>query len=125
MAWTSWSIDGDGQMDPSLIPDFIGPILAGADYTKGNRFYDLEQIGAMPPVRLFGNAVLSLLTKLSSGYWHLFDPQRLYGDPRRSGTPSAVRQDQPALFLRDGHAVPLKYAARRGGRCADGCRVRR
>lgn len=72
-------IDGDGQMDPALIPDFIGPILAGeADYTKGNRFYDLEQIGAMPPVRLFGNAVLSLLTKLSSGYWHLFDPTNGY-----------------------------------------------
>lgn len=72
-------IDGDGQMDPALIPDFIGPILAGvADYTKGNRFYDLEQIGAMPPVRLFGNAVLSLLTKLSSGYWNLFDPTNGY-----------------------------------------------
>ncbi len=72
-------IDGDGQMDPSLIPDFIGPILSGeADYTKGNRFYDLEQIGAMPPLRLFGNAVLSLLTKLSSGYWHLFDPTNGY-----------------------------------------------
>jgi glycosyltransferase involved in cell wall biosynthesis len=68
-------VDGDGQMNPALIPDFIGPILAGdADYTKGNRFFDLEQIGAMPPMRLFGNAVLSFMTKLSSGYWDLFDP---------------------------------------------------
>lgn len=68
-------VDGDGQMDPLLIPDFVAPILAGeADYTKGNRFFDLEQIGAMPPLRLAGNAVLSLLTKLSSGYWDLFDP---------------------------------------------------
>lgn len=72
-------IDGDGQMDTSLIPNFIEPILSGeADYTKGNRFYDLEEIRAMPPLRLFGNAVLSLMTKLSSGYWNLFDPTNGY-----------------------------------------------
>jgi glycosyltransferase involved in cell wall biosynthesis len=72
-------IDGDGQMDASLIPDFVAPILAGeADYTKGNRFFDLERIGSMPPMRLFGNAVLSFLTKLSSGYWDLFDPTNGY-----------------------------------------------
>lgn len=72
-------IDGDGQMDPSLIPNFIGPILAEeADYTKGNRFFDLEEIRAMPKVRLFGNAMLSLMTKLSSGYWDLFDPTNGY-----------------------------------------------
>ena len=68
-------IDGDGQMDPALIGTFIQPLLAGeADYTKGNRFYDLEMIKRMPGIRIFGNAVLSLLTKLSSGYWNLFDP---------------------------------------------------
>lgn len=72
-------VDGDGQMDPALIPAFIAPILAGeADYTKGNRFFDLEQIHSMPPMRLFGNAMLSLLTKLSSGYWDLFDPTNGY-----------------------------------------------
>jgi glycosyltransferase involved in cell wall biosynthesis len=72
-------VDGDGQMDGRLIPDFVAPILAGeADYTKGNRFFDLEQIGAMPPMRLVGNAMLSLLTKLSSGYWDLFDPTNGY-----------------------------------------------
>jgi glycosyltransferase involved in cell wall biosynthesis len=72
-------IDGDGQMDPRLIPHFVAPILSGeADYTKGNRFYDLEEIRAMPSVRLFGNAVLSLMTKLSSGYWNLFDPTNGY-----------------------------------------------
>jgi glycosyltransferase involved in cell wall biosynthesis len=72
-------IDGDGQMDASLIPDFVAPILAGeADYTKGNRFFNLERIGSMPPMRLFGNAVLSFLTKLSSGYWDLFDPTNGY-----------------------------------------------
>lgn len=72
-------IDGDGQMDPGLIMNFVSPILAGeADYTKGNRFYDLEEIGAMPKVRLFGNAALSFMTKFSSGYWDLFDPTNGY-----------------------------------------------
>jgi glycosyltransferase involved in cell wall biosynthesis len=72
-------IDGDGQMDPGLIANFAGPILGGeADYTKGNRFFDLEEIRSMPPIRLFGNAVLSLMTKLSSGYWDLFDPTNGY-----------------------------------------------
>jgi len=72
-------IDGDGQMDPSLIPAFIAPIVSGeADYTKGNRFFDLEEIRAMPKARLFGNAVLSFMTKLSSGYWYLFDPTNGY-----------------------------------------------
>ena len=72
-------VDGDGQMDASLIPDFVAPIVNGeADYTKGNRFFDLEQIHQMPKLRLFGNAMLSLLTKLSSGYWDLFDPTNGY-----------------------------------------------
>lgn len=72
-------IDGDGQMDPSLISDFVSPIIAGnADYTKGNRFFNLEKISEMPKIRLFGNAVLSFMTKLSSGYWELFDPTNGY-----------------------------------------------
>lgn len=72
-------IDGDGQMDPSLIMDFIAPILSGeADYTKGNRFYNLEEISAMPKMRIFGNAVLSLMCKFSSGYWDVFDPTNGY-----------------------------------------------
>ena len=72
-------IDGDGQMDPVLLSRFVAPILNGqADYTKGNRFYDLANIGNMPTVRLFGNAVLSFMTKLSSGYWSVFDPTNGY-----------------------------------------------
>lgn len=72
-------IDGDGQMDPAMISDFVAPIILGeADYAKGNRFFDLEQIHAMPKVRLFGNAGLSFLTKISSGYWDLFDPTNGY-----------------------------------------------
>jgi glycosyltransferase involved in cell wall biosynthesis len=72
-------LDGDGQMDPSLITTFVTPIIQGhADYTKGNRFYNLEHISRMPPVRIFGNAVLSFMTKLSTGYWDLFDPTNGY-----------------------------------------------
>lgn len=68
-------LDGDGQMDPALIPALIAPILSGdADYTKGNRFFALENLEGMPPVRLFGNAVLSFITKISSGYWSIMDP---------------------------------------------------
>lgn len=72
-------IDSDGQMDPALIPDFVYPIACGeADYTKGNRFFDLEDVRSMPRTRLVGNAVLSLMCKISSGYWNLFDPTNGY-----------------------------------------------
>ncbi|MEZ0469286.1 glycosyltransferase family 2 protein [Luteimonas salinilitoris] len=72
-------MDGDGQMDAKALPQLIGPIVRGqADYTKGNRFYDLTQIGRMPWLRILGNAVLSFMTKLSSGYWDLFDPTNGY-----------------------------------------------
>jgi glycosyltransferase involved in cell wall biosynthesis len=72
-------LDGDGQMDASLIPYFVEPIQSGeADYTKGNRFYEIEGVTRMPVVRMVGNAGLSFLTKLSSGYWGLFDPTNGY-----------------------------------------------
>ena len=72
-------IDGDGQMDPGLIRKFTAPIERGeADYTKGNRFYRLESLQGMPRARLFGNAVLSFITKLSSGYWSTMDPTNGY-----------------------------------------------
>ncbi|WP_434682283.1 glycosyltransferase family 2 protein (plasmid) [Pseudomonas sp. R1-18] len=72
-------VDGDGQMNPALIPAFTAPIKSGeADYTKGNRFFNLEEIRRMPGMRIFGNATLSLLNKLSSGYWDLFDPTNGY-----------------------------------------------
>lgn len=68
-------LDGDGQMDPALIPALIRPLLNGqADYCKGNRFFNPDGLVAMPKLRLIGNAVLSFLSKLSSGYWNVFDP---------------------------------------------------
>jgi len=68
-------LDGDGQMAPEDIPCLVRPLVRGeADYVKGNRFFNLEDVQAMPPLRLIGNAGLSFLSKLSSGYWNLFDP---------------------------------------------------
>lgn len=68
-------LDGDGQMDPTRIPKLIGPIIRGqADYAKGNRFDSLEDLEQMPRIRIFGNAVLSIMSKVSSGYWQVTDP---------------------------------------------------
>ena len=72
-------LDSDGQMDPAILPDIIHPIVEGlADYTKGNRFFSIENLYSMPGIRIAGNAGLSFLTKFSTGYWHLFDPANGY-----------------------------------------------
>lgn len=72
-------LDGDGQMDPGFIPTLTRGLVAGqADYAKGNRFYDLELLRAMPSLRLFGNSVLSLVNKVASGYWDVMDPTNGY-----------------------------------------------
>jgi len=68
-------VDGDGQMDPAMISRLVKPILEGnADYTKGNRFVDLDCLTKMPQSRFAGNTILSFITKCSSGYWNIFDP---------------------------------------------------
>lgn len=72
-------LDGDGQMDPGKILDLIAPIVNGrADYTKGDRLDSLTGLRQMPSVRLVGNAGLSLLTKISTGYWNITDPTNGY-----------------------------------------------
>ncbi|HEV2112117.1 MAG TPA: glycosyltransferase [Gammaproteobacteria bacterium] len=72
-------LDGDGQMDPRLIPVLVRPVTRGlADYTKGNRFYNLENLRTMPALRVFGNAVLSFMSKFSTGYWNIVDPTNGY-----------------------------------------------
>lgn len=68
-------LDGDGQMDASRIESLVAPIIRQeADYTKGNRFSSLEDLEAMPKIRIFGNAVLSIFSKFSTGYWNITDP---------------------------------------------------
>lgn len=72
-------IDSDGQMNPAFIPEFVAAIESGeGDYAKGNRFFSLDRVAKMPPLRLVGNAGLSFLTKLSTGYWDVFDPTNGY-----------------------------------------------
>ncbi len=72
-------IDGDGQMDPELIHSFVAPIASHQfDYTKGNRFYRIDDVKNMPFARLFGNTILSFFTKASTGYWQIFDPTNGY-----------------------------------------------
>ena len=69
---------GDGQMDPKYIPDLVSPILdENIDYTKGNRLTSPDR-KKMPSFRRVGNSILTLLTKISTGYWHVIDPQNGY-----------------------------------------------
>jgi glycosyltransferase involved in cell wall biosynthesis len=70
---------GDGQMDPSDLPAILDPVVEGrADYSKGNRFFSGEAWRRTPRQRYLGNAFLSLLTKIASGYWHVADSQSGY-----------------------------------------------
>jgi glycosyltransferase involved in cell wall biosynthesis len=70
---------GDNQMDPLVIPSLLNPIIHNkADYTKGNRLLSPEYRKGMSRWRFFGNTVLTFMTKFSSGYWKLMDPQNGY-----------------------------------------------
>jgi dolichol-phosphate mannosyltransferase len=68
-------MDGDDQMDPAQIPALVHPVaVAMCDFAKGNRFFHLKELRSMPLVRRIGNLGLTLLTKMSSGHWHMSDP---------------------------------------------------
>lgn len=70
---------GDNQMDPAFLPDLLDPIVEGkADYAKGNRLLSPEYRRGMSKWRFFGNSILTLLTKIASGYWQMMDPQNGY-----------------------------------------------
>jgi len=72
-------MDGDNQMPVEYLPYLVRPILDNeADFTKGNRFIHSGAIMQMPLMRRIGNMALSFLTKLSSGYWNVFDPTNGY-----------------------------------------------
>ncbi len=72
-------MDGDGQMLPEYLATLLDAIIEqNYDYAKGNRFLASESLAFMPKHRVFGNIVLTFLTKLASGYWHVFDPQNGY-----------------------------------------------
>jgi glycosyltransferase involved in cell wall biosynthesis len=70
---------GDGQMDPDDMPGLLDPVVDdGVNYTKGNRLIYPKSYDIVPAVRFFGNSVLSLMTKVASGYWHVSDSQTGY-----------------------------------------------
>lgn len=70
---------GDAQMDPDYLPALLDPIAEdGVRFAKANRFYARSSNAGMPINRVFGNIVLSVMTKFSSGYYHLFDAQNGY-----------------------------------------------
>ena len=70
---------GDAQMDPKYLPQLLDHVTAeGYGFAKANRFFAPESFSGMPRYRVLGNIVLSFMTKLTSGYWHLFDPQNGY-----------------------------------------------
>ena len=69
----------DNQMDPDELATIVGPVARGeADYVKANRLVSGEAWQLIPRSRYLGNAVLSLLTKIASGYWHVADSQAGY-----------------------------------------------
>src|SRR5438132_7324634 len=70
---------GDNQMDPAELEMFCAPIAhAELDYAKANRLVSGQAWELIPRNRYLGNAVLSLLTKIASGYWHVADSQAGY-----------------------------------------------
>lgn len=72
-------INGDGQMDPAILDRIIDPVVEGrADYAKGNRLFSRNHLTGMSAFRRFGNATLTFLTKMASGYWKMMDSQNGY-----------------------------------------------
>ena len=70
---------GDGQMDPDYLDRILEPVVEEeVDYAKGNRLLNREFRREMPTFRLAGNAILTFLTKIASGYWKMMDPQNGY-----------------------------------------------
>jgi len=70
---------GDGQMDPNELESICKPVIEeGIDYVKGNRLIHRSSWFVIPKTRYFGNSILSILTKIASGYWHVSDTQTGY-----------------------------------------------
>lgn len=123
---------GDAQMDPDELPLIIDPIIEEKyDYTKGNRLFSGDAWNMIPKVRYLGNAALSLLTKIASGYWHIADSQSGYTGInskalklidwdkmyKRYGQPNdlLVRLNLYDLRVKDVHIKPIYGVGERSG----------
>jgi glycosyltransferase involved in cell wall biosynthesis len=72
-------LDGDGQMDPAELESICRPVIEdGIDYVKGNRLIHGSAFLVIPKVRFLGNSILSILTKIASGYWSVSDTQTAF-----------------------------------------------
>ena len=70
---------GDGQMDPDELESICTPVIIdNIDYVKGNRLIHRSAWLVIPKIRYLGNSILSILTKIASGYWHISDTQTGY-----------------------------------------------
>ena len=106
---------GDGQMDPKDLPLLLDPVVSGeVYYSKANRLIYQDTYSNIPKIRFFGNAIISLLTKIASGYWHISDSQTGYTvickeakTYKRYGQPNdlLVRLNVHNFIVKD---VPLK-----------------
>ncbi|NNF98292.1 MAG: glycosyltransferase [Desulfobacteraceae bacterium] len=123
---------GDGQMDPEDLPQIIDPVVNGsADYTKGNRLFYGDAWDMIPHYRYLGNSMLSLMTKVASGYWHVADSQSGYTaisltalkriDPdliyKYYGMPNdlLIRLNQFDFIVKDVHIKPVYDVGEKSG----------
>ncbi len=90
----------DNQMDPGDLARLVEPVARGeVEYAKANRLVTGEAWTTMPKARYLGNATLSLLTKIASGYWHVADSQSGYTAVSRQ---ALERLDLDRLYPRYG-----------------------
>jgi len=91
---------GDNQMDPAELETLVRPVLAGeVEYAKANRLISGEAWTLIPRTRYLGNAMLSMLTKIASGYWHVADSQAGY---TVIGRDALARLDLDRVYTRYG-----------------------
>ena len=119
---------GDGQMDPEELDSICRPVVENnIDYVKGNRLIHGSANYFIPKVRFFGNSILSLITKIASGYWRVSDTQtgytaislnalksiRLYDIYKRYGMPNdmLVKLNMSYCTIRE---IPIKPVYRIG-----------
>lgn len=96
---------GDAQMDPTDLPSLLDEIIEkDADFAKGNRMLTPDVRKSMPKLRFFASQVLSLLTKIASGYWHIIDPQCGYTAINKK---TLARIDWSKLYKRYGQPNDL------------------
>ncbi|GAB4148964.1 MAG: hypothetical protein Fur0021_09490 [Candidatus Promineifilaceae bacterium] len=96
---------GDAQMDPADLPAILDPVVNDeVDYTKGNRLFTGDAWKVIPRVRYLGNSMMSLLTKIASGYWHVADSQSGYTAINRKALQTL---DWDAMYKRYGQPNDL------------------